>query len=333
MTKVEKDIRDTLSKEKSDRTLAKLEDDFFTSAKRHLDMLEGLWQGKQRGEVEVERSYRKWKTAKASLSDIFLSRLRKILTLVNHKVDGREPNLARLVPEERNLYSAMVFLVLKSKRTIMNQSEVDSGMMKEIIDLMETDPEGKNLLTIGDSIRGAAYVMEPSSAMGDIDMPSELDEEFPPDFFEGGRTKEKAVAPEENDEARDNSFIEPYEEYAEKEQLGEGDIEVGPDPVEPDEMPSAPEIEVNDLANVHENGSPSLAKDHESLPRDSTPNIVENNLNPGRAASIMVRIIEDTGDFMSEDGNTYNLKKNEIASFPMNVGTVLIAASKAEPIE
>jgi len=160
MTKVEIDIRDTLSKEKSDRTLSKLEDDFYTSAKRHLDMLEGLWQGKQRGELAVERSYRKWKMAKASMSDIFLSRLRKILTLVNHKIDGREPNLARLVPEERDLYSVMVFLVLKSKRTIMSQSEADAGMMKDIIDLMEADPEGKKLLSIGESIMGAAYVQE-----------------------------------------------------------------------------------------------------------------------------------------------------------------------------
>lgn len=333
MTKVEIDIRDTLSKEKSDRTLAKLDDNFYTSAKRHLEMLEELWQGKQRGEIAVERSYRKWKTAKASMSDIFLSRLRKILTLVNHKIDGREPNLSRLVPEERDLYSTMVFLVIKSKRSIMNQSEIDAGMMKDIIDLMETDPEGKNLLTVGESIRGAAYIQESSLEENEIQMSSEMVDELPSDFFSNSREKAKSPTAEEIFAEEDDSFIEPYEDYAEKEQLGEGDIEVGPDPPELGELPAAPEIEIDDIVDTVEHENPSEPKNPESQARDILQEGTESDGDDTGSASILVRIIKDTGDFMSEDGNTYNLKKNEIVSFPVNVGTILIAASKAESIE
>ncbi|MDP6154893.1 MAG: DNA replication complex GINS family protein [Candidatus Thermoplasmatota archaeon] len=333
MTKVEIDIRDTLSKEKSDRTLAKLEDNFYTSAKRHLDMLEGLWQGKERGELAVERSYRKWKTAKASMSDIFISRLRKILTLVNHKIDGREPNLSRLVPEERELYSAMVFLVVKSKRSIMSQSEKDAGIMKDIIDLMEADPEGKGLLTFEESVRGAAYLPESSTAMDEIQTTSEMEDELPTNFFTSDRKKENVGNPEEIDEEEDDSFIEPYEDYAEKEQLGEGDIEVGPDPVVPEEMPSAPDIDMDDKIDTGENNDPVVPENPESQIQDNPEEGVEINGTDNESASILLRIIEDTGDFMSDDGNTYNLKKNEIAVFPVTVGTVLIAASKAEAIE
>jgi len=168
--------------------------------------------------------------------------------------------------------------------------------------------------------------------MKEIQMPSEMEEELPPGFFTSKREKEKTASPEVTDEEEDDSFIEPYEDYAEKEQLGEGDIEVGPDPLVPDEMPAAPEIAVNDKAEVREH-DPAVEENSESLPDDTLEDLADNDGNETGSASIMVRIIEDTGDFMSEDGNTYNLKKNEIASFPVNVGTVLIAANKAEPIE
>ena len=46
-----------------------------------------------------------------------------------------------------------------------------------------------------------------------------------------------------------------------------------------------------------------------------------------------IRVLKDTGEFMSVDGNTYNLKKDEVVSFPFHVANVLVAAEKAERIE
>ena len=49
--------------------------------------------------------------------------------------------------------------------------------------------------------------------------------------------------------------------------------------------------------------------------------------------SMTIRVLKDTGEFMSVDGNIYNLKKDEVVSFPFHVANILVVAEKAERIE
>ena len=55
---------------------------------------------------------------------------------------------------------------------------------------------------------------------------------------------------------------------------------------------------------------------------------------PDESRALLIRILEDTGSFVSpHNGITYDLKKNEVISFPYYVANILVDAKKAEPIE
>lgn len=341
MSNISKNIRDVLSREKSDKGLARLEDDFFSSAYAHLNMFKGGWQGMTRGDSEVERSYRNWKITKANIRDIFISRLRKILTMVNQKIDGRNPNLGRLVPEEKTLFLALAFIAMKSKKIIVERSTSERGVLEDIIYLMRSDPDGNELFDLEKPfLRGHSFIAE------DKPSPEEFtaspDHERKPDDNEYLTDFDSYTPPEEETEPGEESVIVPYEEYYGKD-LGEGDLEAGPDPVKIEEIQGGIEAgttnddvdgkdngEDDDKDNDKDNGEENV-DEHD---KDETDIGIASQVNPmDEKRALLVRILEDTGSFISEDGNIYNLKKNEIISFPYNVANILVEAEKAEPIE
>jgi len=333
MSNIEKNIRDILSKEKSDKGLARLEDDFFSSAYGHLNMLRDGWKGMTRGDSEVERSYRKWKITKSNIGDIYISRLRKILTMVNQKIDGRNPNLSHLVPEERTLFSAMAFIALKNRKIMVERSASERGVLEDIIYLMKSDPDGNQLFDLNEPIlRGHSYIAENRPSTEEfVTSPSHVkdleDDRYLTDF-------DSYQSPEEKEEPEgEESVIVPYEEYYGKD-LGEGDIEAGPDPVDPDGIPHESEMIATDDEDVNDNGDKD--NDGNGADDDSANGIemtsADRPIDEKRA--LLIRILEDTGSFVSPDnGITYDLKKNEVIAFPYNVANILVDAKKAEPIE
>ncbi len=354
MSNIEKNIRDVLSKEKSDKGLARLDDDFFSSAYGHLSMLRDGWKGMTRGDSEVERSYRKWKITKSNIGDIYISRLRKILTMVNQKIDGRNPNLSHLVPEERTLFCAMAFIALKNRKIMVEQSTSERGVLEDIIYLMKSDPDGNQLFDTKEPfLRGHSYIAEnlpsteefvtPPSHIKDLE-----DDRYLTDF-------DSYQSPEDKPEAEgEESVIVPYEEYSGKD-LGEGDIEAAPDPVEPDGKPLRTEMISIDHGHEPENDNGAVDgyvadkddDDHRTDPdadniHDHGADDVSNNgiemtttgHPPDESRALLIRILEDTGSFVSpHNGITYDLKKNEVISFPYYVANILVDAKKAEPIE
>ena len=328
MSNISKNIRDVLSREKSDKGLARLEDDFFSSAYAHLNMFKGGWQGMTRGDSEVERSYRNWKITKANIRDIFISRLRKILTMVNQKIDGRNPNLGRLVPEEKTLFSALVFIALKSKKIIVERSTSERGVLEDIIYLMRSDPDGNELFDLEEPfLRGHSFIAEDKPSTEEFT--TSPDHERKPDDDEYLTDFDSYTPPEEENEPGEESVIVPYEEYYGKD-LGEGDLEAGPDPVKIEEIPGETEADTTNDDDGKENGE----EDVDEHDKDETDIEITSQVNPmDEKRALLVRILEDTGSFVSEDGNIYNLKKNEIISFPYNVANILVEAEKAEPIE
>ncbi len=216
----DRDVRDILIREKADKSLIKLDSDFYQLVKTHLGILEEMWTGNKRGDPDVERSYHKWKVVRDNVSDIFLNRLRKILTLVNRKIDGREPNLGNLLPEEKNLFATLVFTVKKTRSVMVDISEEERSIVEDMLDLVRSDPEGKMLLSEKthdwESRNQAIFSSEPEpGASLDLEKGHPLNGEYLRDFDDV----------EEPARTEEDSFIEPYEEYS-SEDLGEGDIEL-----------------------------------------------------------------------------------------------------------
>ena len=55
-------------------------------------------------------------------------------------------------------------------------------------------------------------------------------------------------------------------------------------------------------------------------------NIIEKKTNP------IIRVIDDVPEFIGTDGNTYNLKKNDIVSIPQEMSKMLIDKGVAEQV-
>lgn len=365
---IDRDIRDTLSKEKGDKGLSKINEDFYKVAKSYLGILENMWRENQRGDPDAEKSYHKWKVARANVSDIFLNRLRKILTLVNRKIDGREPNTGNLLPDEKGLFAGLEFLARKSRKIIVDRSDEDGQVMNRLLDVIRSDPDGIELLeskpkrgvdTSYEVLSGGIDEKEPGEGFDVMEQSTDYLVDF-----------DDLPPPAQEEE----SFVESYEEYREEEELGVGDIELegggravsngqrsgsGPGAGNGMEDRERPEIgsgkaEYDEDRTDDQMGSGDTNRsDTEEAADTWDENLQDKTDVDGEVSNgtverkgskdtggekphgpfMTIRILEDTGEFVSVDGNIYNLSKEEVASFPYNVANVLVAAKKAERIE
>jgi len=340
-------IRDALKRERSQTSLSSLEFGFYSDAIRFLKIEKDKWYGEQRGLPEVERRFQQWKTTKKNLNDLFIRRVRKVIIRANQQIDrdfignmdvGNKLDV--MVPEEVLLFSLIRLLVSDTRKLLLGKDSI-SPIEGKFIGSMLKDKLNKN--EISDLFASMMDIFDLDNVIKEghsLDTPGSSD--LPLDAADKIKSEALEKPSASSSIETSDSIVVPYEEYTgtdryrKEKDIGEGEyLDDFPDDNDRTVISAKEPETISDEDNLskeeQEGNNDQVAGSDVSTSLNDLDDQDDNSGDKPR--SMLVRVLKDTTSFVSEDGNTYKLKKDEVVSFPYYITRILVKEGKAVGIE